>query len=280
MFCKLVRYDIRAGIADRIRVFAAPLLIYMFAFVNYIVRVNSYISQGNALNLGRSLGDVLLFIYGGMKEYDPDAERRFSFPALWMLLYLLLAYIVLYYPHRDLEENGQNILIRTGGRELWWLSKCVWSALTVVLYFIDGWAVAVLGCILTGVPLTMKLSPNINVLFEMSGFGLRHPDALAAETMIMPLLVMISVSLMQMALSLYVRPVFSFIITIAVLLAGTYFMNPLFISNYAMPVRSSGMITGGVSSLRGYLICIVLTLASITGGMIRFLRYDILSREN
>lgn len=280
MFIKLLRYDIRTGILDRLRGYIAPAALYAFAFVNYIVRLNAYIRTGNALSLGRSLGDALLFIFGGMREYDPSIDRRFSFPALWMLLYMLLAYLVLYYPHRDLEENGQNVLIRTGGRGLWWMSKCAWNTLSVILYFLLGWGITVLGCICTGIPLTLHLSPNINILFEMTGYNMLHPDELTAEILLLPLAVMAALMLMQMALSLFVRPVYSYMITAAVLLAGTYYLSPLFIGNYAMPLRSIRMIRNGVEPKTGLIMSAVLAAVSVAAGLVRFRRYDILSREN
>ena len=119
MFLKLLSYDIRAGIFGRLKSFIFPICVYVFAFIDYMLHTRFYVKMGKPPVFGRNLGDALLYIYGGMREYDPTVEIRFVFPALWMLMYLLLAYIVLYYPYRDLEENGQNILVRTGGRGLW-----------------------------------------------------------------------------------------------------------------------------------------------------------------
>ena len=280
MFFKLLKYDVKTGIARRWQAFIAPMALYIFAFINYLVSADNYTQRGGALSLGRSLGDALLFVYGGMKEYDPTVERRFMFPTLWMLLYLLLAYMVLYYPHRDLEENGQNILIRTGGRKLWWLSKCVWNMLSVTLYYLVGWVLTVINCIVAGIPLTMQLSPNINILFEMSGLGMLHPEKMAIEILLLPLFVMAAVCLVQMAMSLFIRPVYCYMGTVSILLASTYYMNQWFIGNYAMPVRSCKMINDGMSAVKGFVLCSVVIFISIVAGLARFRKYDILSEEN
>ncbi len=160
------------------------------------------------------------------------------------------------------------------------MSKCAWNTLSVILYFLLGWGITVLGCICTGIPLTLHLSPNINILFEMTGYNMLHPDELTAEILLLPLAVMAALMLMQMALSLFVRPVYSYMITAAVLLAGTYYLSPLFIGNYAMPLRSIRMIRNGVEPKTGLIMSAVLAAVSVAAGLVRFRRYDILSREN
>ena len=280
MFFKLLKYDVRTGIAGRLQTFIAPAILYVLAFINYLIRVDSYTRRSGASRLGRSLGDALLFIYGGMKEYDPTVERRFIFPALWMLVYLLLAYIVLYYPYRDIEETGQNILIRTGGRGGWWLSKCLWSMLTVLLYCLLGWGLTLVGCVIVRIPLTMQISPNINVLFEMSGGSLLHPEKMTVEILLLPMLAMAAICLLQMTLALFIRPVYCYMCTVAILLAGTYYMHPWLIGNYAMPLRSGRMIKNGMPAVIGCVLCTGGIVLSMAVGLARFRRYDILSREN
>ena len=280
MFLKLLSYDIRAGIFGRLKSFIFPICVYVFAFIDYMLHTRFYVKMGKPPVFGRNLGDALLYIYGGMREYDPTVEIRFVFPALWMLLYLLLAYIVLYYPYRDLEENGQNILVRTGGRGLWWLSKCAWNVLHVSLYFLLGWGVTALGCVIAGVPLTMNITPNVNMLFDMFGTGMRHPEELVLETLLLPLLVMAAACLAQMALSLFIKPIFSYMVMVAMLVASAYYLNPFLLGNYAMPIRSARMIEEGVRFGMGCAICAGIIGVSVAAGLIRFQKYDILSREN
>ena len=126
----------------------------------------------------------------------------------------------------------------------------------------------------------MRISPNVNMLFEMYDVRLLHPENLTAAILLMPPLMMIALCLVQMAVSLFIRPIFSYVLTVAIMLSSAYYLSPLLPGNYAMPVRSAEMIEGGVTLRSGCATCVLLIALSVLTGMIRFRRYDIFGREN
>lgn len=69
--------------------------------------------------------DYLFYIFGGMEEYVPSKVEAFLFPSIWICINGLILFLSLRYPVEGLYENGQQILIRTGGRLRYWVSKCV-----------------------------------------------------------------------------------------------------------------------------------------------------------
>ena len=107
-----------------------------------------------------------------------------------------------------------------------------------------------------------------------------YPTELSLEILVLPPLVMIAVNLMQMTLSLFVRPIYSYIITGVLLLASTYYQSPFLIGNYAMPIRSSRMVENGVNPIYGVLFSVGIAIISYLVGLLYFKRYDILRKGN
>ncbi len=281
MFFKLLRYDCKVGIFYHYKKLIAVLVLFVCVYLDCFMQFRSYATLDTPFTVDNTLGNTLLYIFAGIQEYDPQVDTQFIFPAVWMLLYLVLAYFTLYYPYNDLEESGQNILLRSGGRRLWWTSKCCWNICTVVLFFLIGWAVIVTACLIQGVPLSMELSQNINMLLRMRiSSPLLYPTELTLEILMLPMLVMVAVNLTQMTLSLFIRPIYSYMVTGAFLLASTYYQSPFLIGNYAMPIRSSRMIENGVNPIYGILLSLGLIVISYLVGLLYFKRYDILRKGN
>lgn len=281
MFFKLLRYDLKVGTFYHYKKLLAVLVMFVCVYMDCFIKFRSYVPFDMMFSIDNTLGNTLMCIFAGVKEYDPQTDTQFIFPAVWMLLYLVLSYFTLYYPYNDLEESGQNILLRSGGRRLWWTSKCGWNICTVVLFFFIGWAVIATACLMQGVPLSMEISPNIHMILEAGTMQpLLYPTELTFEILVLPALVMIAVNLMQMTLSLFVRPVYSYMITVALLLASTYYQSPFLIGNYAMPIRSSRMIENGVNPLYGAFFAVGIAAVSFLVGLLYFKRYDILRKGN
>lgn len=280
MFFKLLWYDLKIGVFRQYKKLLITVAIFAAASIEHWMKVRVYVPEDPALALEDTLGNTLLSVFQGMQEYSPTLDRQFTFPAVWMLMYLVLAYFTLHYPYNDLEESGQNLLIRSRGRRLWWISKCIWNMVTVILFFVTGWGVVLVSCLIRGIPITMEISGNIAYFLELrfSQFWL-YPDHLTLEILVMPMLVMAACCLLQMTLSLFIRPVFSFMVTGAVLLASAYYQSPFLIGNYAMPIRSSRLMMHGIDPVYGIFFSIgVMALAFVTG-LVRFKKYDILRRE-
>ncbi len=112
MFFKLLRYDCKVGIFYHYKKLIAVLVLFICVYLDCFMQFRSYATLDTPFTVENTLGNTLLYIFAGIQEYDPQIDTQFIFPAVWMLLYLVLAYFTLYYPYNDLEESGQNILLR------------------------------------------------------------------------------------------------------------------------------------------------------------------------
>lgn len=224
--------------------------------------------------------EYLFFILKGMKRYVPGTDQRFLFPVRWMLIYLYLLYTVLHYPYRDLSSSfGNDILIRGQCRKQWWYSKCTWNLVMVTLFWGIMYTAIALFCLLTGE--SMHFSMSVDIINNLMDIGTEMPQisiGLMAYTLYMPFLTAVSLSLLEMYLSLFLRPVFSFGAVAVLLVLSSYYFSPLLVGSYAMTVRSAYIVEGGMLPLQGVLFNSFLIMVCVCGGAYFFERYDILNR--
>lgn len=280
-FIKLIWYDIHQGILRKPKVVLLGLLLGTVFSANLLIDISNIDPHGMIYKLGSA--DYLFYIFGGIREYIPAPDDPFLFPVVWILGYLTLFFITLNYPYNDMETIGQQVLIRTRGRVLWWLSKCVWNLLNTILFSASIVAAVLLFCLFFRIPFTTQFDMNFLLDYNRMRISekLLSPDViLPFRLLFLPFAVAICMSLAQMTFTLFLKPVFSFGAASVIMLASSYLLSPFLIGNYAMPIRSDKMITNGVNANVGVLFSALIFLICIAAGIVRFRRYDILSRED
>lgn len=276
---KIFLFDARNGLNKAL--FLCPIVIAAVAFIDLSNKIYQWGAVGVLPGNSASYGDYWLYHYGGMKEYIPGPSNPFMFPVMWIVLFLSISFIVLNYPFKDMQTVGQQILIRTRGRSRWWLSKCFWNISCTVFYHLLIALAILLLCLFFKVPITN----HINIDLVKMAFRLERDTPFIAHTSIpfsvfgLPLLMSIGVNLFQMTISLFIKPVFSFLFVAIVMLSSAYLLSPYMIGNYAMPVRYNWILQGGVSHTFGIFLSLALIILSVLAGLLRFRRYDILNRE-
>lgn len=289
-FFRLVKYDfvqncrktlVRWGI-----VCGVSLLFFLYFFMDVI---HIFWSGGTLVenlnvfqNQGISICDSLLYLTGGMLPISFESlTDSFQFPIRWLFPYILVLFFTLDYARNDLTHGGIQVLIRTHDRTLWWVSKCLWNIMTVLSCFVVEMLVWFLSTIL--IVKSEDFSLN-NGLFE-GVFYAALPEQRAFEWeyigifCILPAIVCVSISLVQMTLTLYIKPVFAYIIAIIYYIAGIYYVTPLLLSNYALSVRSSMIGLYNFQPKTGVFLCVALGIFAVGVGVLRIYRMDLLSRD-
>ena len=105
------------------------------------------------------------------------------------------------------------------------------------------------------------------------------PTNLNAEIILMPFLLVLALGLLQLFMSLLVRPILSYSLSIALLVISAYYVHPCFLGNYAMIARSDKLIETGVNNTVGIYYLLGIIVISIILGWIYFYKFDILSNE-
>lgn len=281
MFYRIFALDVRRSLLGKRKRFSVALLFFVLvAFACKISFSNAYLQSPELTPFATpTLGDFLLYAFGGCDLYIFDLDRPFAIPFQWLLLILLAIYI-----NFDLTEEssaGLNVqlLLRAGDKKQYWLSKILCITISTSLYFMLG-VIVTLGCgsALGGVS-SLEIDNLILNVMNLSSMVPREATSPAfIPTLLMVWFAILTITLLQQLISLFIKPIGSFLVMAVFLFLSAYFMKPFFFGNYAMIIRNALLCEGGVDAAEGILILSLVSLASIAGGCVVYDRKDILSK--
>ncbi len=275
-FIRYFLFDLKQGVFHNKALLFTPAAIGALVFLDFFFKAHRYLAIG-AIEESVSYGDYWFYLYGGMKEYTPGPDNAFSFPVVWMIVFAAVPFALVNYPFRDMGGIGQQILVRSRSRNIWWLSKCCWNFVGTVLYHLLLQAVGAALFLLFRMDLTYRIHMDfIRVVYDALHEELWERSALPLAMLVLPVLVSATVNMLQMTLSLFVRPMFGFFVAALLLLASAYLMSPVLAGNYAMAYRCDWMLKGGVTGRAGLTVAAALLVAALLLGLVRFHFYDIL----
>lgn len=275
--CSHIKFDLTHGLFKR-----GMWVRYIIWFSFFVLASLEFTGALTSLELSRyTYGDYLLSIFGGMREYTPTPGEPFRIPYLWLINHIGILYFTLHYMHDDLDGFGRQMILRSGSRTAWWLSKCIWNTAVVVLLYFIAWGTVFLFASANRAIWSFEISP---FMAEMMVFGSKQIAGagrpVTLEITFLPLLVTLAISQVQMLLCLVVRPAISYVISIVLFVSSAYYLSPFFLGNYAMALRSEKIVSNGVSGTLGVGLCLILILVSIVLGITLFQKYNILDKED
>lgn len=286
-FFNILRYDLRMGFLRRpLRWIATAVLFSLLAGNFCLIAFSAYYQEfdynpAGLLQLGTlpiSIGDEILIELGSVLPPSIQEDQAFSFPTIWLFTHLLVCFFTLGYMNEDLTRGGVQVLIRTRRKSTWWLAKCAWNILVVTLYYGLGEALLWMLGRAVGFSGDFTLNPFLfqtltNRAYVPTGAG--EWDFFVAF-LVMPCLTGIAINLMQMTLTLFVKPMVAFIAVAIYLSAAVFYPHPLLLANYAMPVRSAAAGIYAFWPSTGILLCAAFSLASVAVGAVYLRKMDIL----
>lgn len=274
-----INYDIKLGIFLQWKKYIIVVLLFLFFCINLYSRSAFYSSIISKENMPTFV-DYFMFIFRGVEPFNPQIGNYFKLPLMWVLYNLTIAYIVGDYPTKELNHYGNNVLTRIRSRKKWWISKCLWNMMNVVLFYIIGYITILAFNLFTVheisfipnqmINLFMTSNDVIKINFEGSQF--------IFAVFFLPIIVSISLSLLQMTLSFILNPILSFIIIIGLLVSSIYLDSHIFISNGSMLVRNLLFSNKGTNNMTTVIIAILVSIVSIIIGLFCFNRYDVLRK--
>lgn len=277
-FFKLIKYDLKNGFSGVPVKLMLLCLIVVASCVELTVR-KSIRYMGQTIPESTLL-DYACYLLGGIKIYIPSVVEGFQFPVKWFFLHMLVLYGTLNYPYRDLESLGSTILPKSGNRLSWWLSKCVWNMLHILLMYGVIFGVMLFYCLISKERCSLTAAPElVNDIMASGGYYESFPPEFALTVLLLPVLVSLSGSVLQMTLGLYLKPMFSFGVLAVLMLAASYLRLPVLPGSYGMAIRSKYVVEGGFEPMIGSLLMVGILSGAVLLGGIRFRKYDILSKE-
>lgn len=266
---KLFRYDIRSGLL-RWRYLCVPVLFWVPCFYNWIQISNA-----------ECVGTWMDYMIGCFKGLMPLASvEDFEFPILWFLVMAGCLFLNLDYPLNDLTDAGQQVIVRSVNKKGWFLSKCVWNLMSTALYVLLGALTALAFALINGGSAQLVNTPDVMIkalnIYTITTLTVGQTLMVAV---VLPYLTLVTLNMLQMVLSLVMKPIFGFLICICMLVISLFYSSPYFIGNGAMAARSGIQMEGFVEPLPTALTCIGVMVLSIVVGIIRFDRMDHLRYE-
>lgn len=189
-------YDIKNGILMQKKKFI-PFILFASYIVIYVL-VNSDNSKP-------TFGNFILLVFQGDKQFSMNNSNGvFQIPVLWLIFHMYISYLVGYYPFEELSGIGKLCIIKSKSRVKWWSHKCVWNVLTVVTCYGVLYASIAIGTAFVG---KYTLTPNMRIAYKLSdvidnGVVINGKEVLI-WCVVMPMIVSIGVSLLQMAAALF-----------------------------------------------------------------------------
>lgn len=267
---KVFQHDLCGGLLRR-RYLCVPVLFSLPCFL-----------AGKHLAAARLEGtwmDYLMYCFKGIPPLA-DGPDGFEFPILWFLVMGGGLYMALDYPLDDLTEAGQQVIIRSRSRKGWFLSKCAWNLLSSGTYVLLGVLTALTSALISGGSPALVNTPAVTE--ELMQIYVMVPVAPAQAVcvgVVLPYLTLAAFSMLQMVLCLIVKPVFSFLLCVCIMIVSLFFSSPYFPGNGAVVVRSDILVEGALDSAAMARTCLVIIAGSIFVGIIRFGRMDLLRYE-
>ena len=223
--------------------------------------------------------DYMIACFPGVSLHSA-AERSVEIPVFWLPIMAGANLMSLDYFFTDLSQEGQQILLRCKSRQSWYLSKCVWNLLSSSLYFFIGFVTVSMFTFFSGSKFSLTNTPGlISLLFmEEDILPTAGLPALFA-TALAPWATICSLNMAQMAMALYIKPVYSFLGCMVVLLAAAYTSTPWCLGNGGMMLRSPQLIAAGIPAWKIWAVISVWLAGSILIGMVRIQKLDLLTVE-
>lgn len=276
MLLRALRVDLKVGLRGILPVLVGLSVVSVSCLIVAYVRVDAV----GAVDVARlTFADNVALVFAGSLPFEYRPGVMFVPPLGWTLLSMLVLYSSLSYPYRDLMGFGQQVLVRENSRVTWLLSKCVWVILACILSCSVIALTAVCWTLVHGQGFDMLLHSDALYLAAML-MGPFRADVLDGSGFLLCIVVVLcSLSLLQLFLGILLRPSIAYLFMILLLIASAYAQTWYLPGNYLMFVRWGGFVEGGVDVRIGMLLCLGVALVSVIAGIGYFCKMDLVDRE-
>lgn len=273
-FLKVLKHDLSIGISANISKYIIIIIYLSVLCIKFFTNISaqSVMMDGNTI-------DCIIYIFKGIRVYIPENGEPFSIPFDWLIIQSLISLLVVQYPTQDLYTYGMQMLIRTRNRCTWWLSKCIWNIVSVFIFYIISFALAVVFSAIFG-NISMIPDNQVNVLINSINLENIRVDLYFYLTVLtLPFLTSVAVSLFQMMLAFLINPIISFLFIMSLMSASAFCHSYFLFGNYSMLLRNEEFYINGFDNRLIIIVSMVLITVSIFVGLIYFVKIDILKKD-
>lgn len=242
-----------------------------------------WIIQDYSINSLESPGflDCLIYLFSGSRPMIHSENLLFSIPYPWLCMQMLLLYAIYPVMKKNLDKQGEQILIRSKNKRLYYVSKL--TAGTGIIFLCYGIVCSVLLICSLVFSHSVKMHPDI--LRRQLDISIKNFSNinLFLSIAILPVLTSVCLSWVQMVLSIRFPVVVSTIIIFAYDCLSVYIPSYLFIANYGMLWRvkqtiTDASITGfsGIDQTTAFCVEVLLCITVFQIGEHMMKKYDVI----
>lgn len=271
---RLLWRDVRQGIVTKWYIFLIPALFSFVQTREFHAYLGKLVSQ-NVLYAQGTFADYLAYVMKGMAVFCFSPNDSFEIPIYWLAFYIGLAYMTAYYAYDDFLMNGRNMFIALRSRGKWWMSKLIYCCIAVIFYYAVCVGVIAVMAVYYNADMGWNVSASVmTYMYSSSAFSLDGKDVLLL-TIILPMVITLAVSEVQMLLGFILTPVISFACVCAMYVFSAYYTVWYLVGNYTMWLRSAYIADEGVYPLSGFVFAAGMLAVACACGFMYFQNKDV-----
>ena len=272
---RLLARDMKGGMLKRWYLLAIPV-IFATAKAGELHHLINQMAQIDILYTEGSAADYVMYVMQGTPVFNFDPKEYFSIPIYWFAFQMGLAYLLAYYSYDDFTENGRVLLIASGSRKSWWTGKFIYCVLSVVLYFAVCYLAVCAAAWYYGADMSFHMTKSLAAeLYPSAVVSLGSSDILLISV-ILPILISMAVSAVQILLGFVVTPVVSFAGVCILYVLSAYYTAWYFAGSYTMWQRMSYVVEDGISPESGLAVATGLLVLTYISGIMYFDNKDVI----
>ena len=263
-----IKHDVKNGILRRYKIY--------LLFIILLSVILAFWNKKISLNMADKAGfiDYLMYIFSGKEEVGTLTNQDiFDIPIAWLFVHIYVLFGIGTYPKTEYMERGYQFLIRAGNKWCWWLGKCVYIFISVILYYL---CIVFTGFIFSALNGSSHNEVNKEICERILRIDINNITDMKRYLclVIMPLLLFMVLGFVCMFISFLQNNIVAVIVLIGYLSISAYWCNDLLLGNYTMFLRVLK-----ISFAVGIIVSAIVLLLSGFGGYRYFRNMDVYGRE-
>lgn len=171
-------------------------------------------------------------------------------------------------------QNGRNLFVKLKDRDSWWKSKCLWCICNVLLYYVIYILTTCVTAFFFGAKWKVAVSDFVTDFFG-NQIGNMQIQKLLFVSLIVPCIITIALSLVQILAGFLITPVVSFACVCGLYVVSAYYTEWPLVGNYTMWIRTKWITPDGVHPISGFILAFVLIICAWNAGEYYFSKKDL-----
>lgn len=266
----LIKHDIYNGILCKWKYYVLAILLFSFVDFAFMQKVN----LTTKTNMNISVSNLLINMFTGNEPFDIETLTGGAISIVWLCFFVLLFSAIAFYPTTDIKNSSSLYMLRVKSKGQWLNAKFVWCALTVIIYYLLFMIVNLVFSIISG-KLSFLSDNNLNQLLNNISTNNVSSLEIFFSAFLLPLLISMALAFFEVTLSLIVKPIFSFMAVIFIMVVSSFYSNALLLLNYAMIIRTDFSAICGFDNTFALIVSLIVIVVCYASGLLIIRKKDL-----